>query len=846
MSTERTDIERVSPSAEQIELQDRDYARYQGLQYAEPYVDMFEDQHEAANWSSKLGVVWRAFKKRKWLIIAVTLLVTMGVAAEVSRYRRNYTSSVLLEIRKETNSFLATAPDADPENIVNINTKILMIQSRPLVEDVVRKLGLTEEKRFLDVSNKRSWSQTATSILIRLGLADRSEPDEGLPAIQSGSAGRVKNPTAPLATTPDAEPMESLPDIPKSDASLDRYVAVLQSGLEVSHPRDTQALRISFSHTHPEIAALVANGVAQCFIQRHFKKKTESVNNTSTWLERSTADLKSKMAQAEQALADYTRDHKILPNQGQSLAGNMLLKLHDQLARAETELLLKQSLFDEVNAGRGDRLPEAFSDSKTLELQKHLDEVALTEAQLSASYGPENPKLVEIRRTKALLEQQLADSKIAFQEKVKGDYQRAVRDRAAIAAALERAQAAAAEQDQSAVQYNILKDEAATASGLYKDFLQKTKQASLEVAQQHNNISVIQPALVPKSPDGPTYGVAVLLAFLGSLAGSIGVAVLIEQFDNTIKGVNDVNRYVKLPTLGVIPSIPADPGLLAESNGTKRKGRLSLKAYESQKGAESAGIVKYTSLLTSGGWTPPQNADVAKFTSPNGKYLAAEAYRALRTSVLLSTESRPKTLLFTSSQPGEGKTTTLLNTATCFAQLGGEVLIIDCDLRKPYGKSGLSGRGAIGLSSLLYGTAGIDRAVYKLQTPQLSLLPRGPACPNPAELISSERMKELLRTLSEHYDHILIDSPPLLCATDSVILSTLVDAVLMVVRVGKSTREAVHQSRAMLTAVGANLVGVVLNDIDLRHATNSDFAYYTYSADGKNRTIDGASDILLT
>jgi capsular exopolysaccharide synthesis family protein len=213
--------------------------------------------------------------------------------------------------------------------------------------------------------------------------------------------------------------------------------------------------------------------------------------------------------------------------------------------------------------------------------------------------------------------------------------------------------------------------------------------------------------------------------------------------------------------------------------------------------------------------------------------------------VLLSTDGPPKTLLFTSSEPGEGKTTTVVNAAICFAQLGGSVLIIDSDLRKPYERTRLDSNRTVGLSSFLSGVIGIDEAIRKLDIPHVSLLPCGPPCSNPAELIGSDRMKELLRTLASHYDHILIDSSPLLLATDSVILSTLVDGVILVVRGGQSMREAVYQSRIMLDNVGAKVTGIVLNDIDFRRASYRHFAYYPYHDDGRNRSVDGASDILL-
>ena len=197
--------------------------------------------------------------------------------------------------------------------------------------------------------------------------------------------------------------------------------------------------------------------------------------------------------------------------------------------------------------------------------------------------------------------------------------------------------------------------------------------------------------------------------------------------------------------------------------------------------------------------------------------------------MLLSTAGNPpKTVLITSSQPGEGKTTTVVNTAISLAQLGASVLIIDCDLRKPSAHKVFGVDHSKGLSTYLSRDIDIDGLIIKLQISNLSLLPCGPIPPNPAELISSERMRNLLQTLSERYDHVLIDSPPLIHVTDPVILSSLVDGVILVVHGGKSTRAVTQRARQELTSVGAKVFGVVLNNVDLKRDGYDDYYYHRY------------------
>jgi len=310
---------------------------------------------------------------------------------------------------------------------------------------------------------------------------------------------------------------------------------------------------------------------------------------------------------------------------------------------------------------------------------------------------------------------------------------------------------------------------------------------------------------------------SILAALLLSTAGGVGLAFLLEYLDNTIKTVEDVSRYAQLPALSVIPAIAGN-------------GRRKIVA-------RNAGSLK----SGNGGSLLP-----AEITNQIGSFdsrsSAAEAYRVLRTSVLLSAAGQPpKTILVTSGQPGEGKTTTVVNTAVSLAQLGAKVLVIDCDLRRPTSHKLLGVAHTEGLSTYLSGTVPLDRVIHKLPIFNLALIPCGPIPPNPAELIISDRMKEMLKELQTRFDHILIDSPPLIHVTDPVILSTMVDGVILVVHGGKSTREIVRRARQELSTVGAKIFGVVLNNVDLRRDGYANYdAQRYYSSYTQENSKDSA------
>jgi capsular exopolysaccharide synthesis family protein len=297
----------------------------------------------------------------------------------------------------------------------------------------------------------------------------------------------------------------------------------------------------------------------------------------------------------------------------------------------------------------------------------------------------------------------------------------------------------------------------------------------------------------------------ILIGFIVSLVAGIGLVFLLEYLDNTVKTVEDVSRYTQLPALSVIPAI----------SGRRVK---RLKGAANGNGKSGLALGNGAKLKTD------------RLMALDTNSSAAEAYRVLRTSVLLSSVDRPpKTILVTSGQPGEGKTTTVINTAISLAQLGASVLIIDCDLRKPSVHKALGVDQTTGLSTYLSGKIDVDEAIRKLPITNLSLLPCGAIPPNPSEMISSAKMKQMLQTLGETYDHILIDSPPLLKVTDPVILSTLVDGVILVVHGGKSTREVVRRTRQELSVAGARIFGVVLNNVELNSEAYESYYYEAYS-----------------
>lgn len=747
------------------------------------------DQNSEEEQTVHLRDVLRKIRKHKWLILALVTVVTTLVTIYAYRIKPWYTAATVLEIGKENTMVLKTGEitlndDSDPQYLVNANTKMLTLESAEFYEKVAAELKLEQNPRLNEPEAK-------PGLLARMFGEETSDVASKLKATNT------------------------------EDQRRHQMVAFLKRKTSSELIKNTRALRISFTDEDPKFAAEATNAIGQVFMQQNFDKVTEKFTNSAEWLDTTTRELKAKVEKSEEALAAYTRENEIYATESgsagkgsETLTTSKLTQLHDQYIKAQTERTLKQSLYDQLQAGRLNELPEAFSDPFISDAKKKLAQLQESASEMKVKFGPNHPKMQEANNQIATVTSQIETSRKALIGKLKADFERALKDERSLSSELEKAKGAAINENQAAIKYNILKQDVETARGLYTDFLQKTNQAKAQLAEQNNNIRVIQKAQVPAIPVGPRKTQIVAIAFLLSLGMGIGLAFFLEYLDNTIKTIEDVERYAQLPTLGIIPPVAAAPGLL--KSALKGNREIATQGDGSQLALE----------------VKPNDVQNALVLSLDTHSLAGEAYRALRTSLLLSAAGTPpKTMLITSSQPGEGKSTTTVNTAISLAQLGAKVIIVDCDLRKPSIHKHLDVSPSAGVSNFLSSKSGTEGLIQKLAIPNLDVMPSGPIPPNPAELLSSKRMADLIETLSEEYDHVLIDSPPVINVTDPVILSTMVDGTIMVVHGGKTTRDAVQRARQDLSSVRAKIYGAVLNNVDFKK-DGYDYYYYRYSKYG--------------
>jgi succinoglycan biosynthesis transport protein ExoP len=477
-----------------------------------------------------------------------------------------------------------------------------------------------------------------------------------------------------------------------------------------------------------------------------------------------------------------------------------LSDLSKAATEAETALTQEEALYRMASSGNVDALPAAQNNPVIQGLIKRKSDLSDQYADALNQYGPNFPKVQRLASQQEEVDKDLQKARQNMVDTIQEEYNTAQSRVRLLGGTLDKQKQDANDQAEKLVQYHILVHDAESNKQLYDGLLQKLKEAGITAGLRSSNIRIVDPALIPTAPSRPQKGRNIMLALLVGLVGGIGLAIFREYLDNTVKSPDDIESLTGLPSLAVVPSVP-------EMNGMQ--GRLARLSGDTP---IPAGTNPRVELLS--------------YMQPKSQI--SEAFRALRTSLLLSqADHPPQVILVTSALPREGKTTAAVNLAVTLAQLGDRTLILDSDLRKPGIRRALNltvGKDA-GLSSYLAGVCGLDDVMTPHPTiSNLTALTTGPVPPSPADLLSSHRMREAITDLRRRFKFIVIDSPPIMAATDAVILSALTDGVLLVVRSGSTPKEAFTRSRDLLAAVKCRLLGVVLNAVD----SKAPDYYYSY------------------
>jgi len=688
-------------------------------------------------------------RKHQWLILSFMLAVVSITAIGTFRMQPVYVATSRIEIDRE-------------------NSNILPFQN---TDDYVVDL-----ENYIETQSKILTSETLALQTIRSGILSSQGDSAGDPsasdALATGSLANLKPP----------------PEL-----------AAFLGSLSVKRVPNSRLMDVSFESTIPLQAAQIVNAHIKNFIEQNFQSRYEATTRASTWLTDQLNELKIRVEKAEDARITYERQNQIWAlDDKQNVTTQRLADLNKQLTDAQSERMRKQSMFEFAKAGDIDSVPQIRDNSAVQDLLRKRSDLNTQFIDASTQYGPNFPKVQRLQSQLKEFDVSIDKEKKAVMARLQSEYLEARQREQLLSQALDQQKTEVNQMSERMVQYSILKREAEANKALYDGLLTKLKEAGISAGLRSSNIRVVDPAMVPTYPARPAKTRNIALSFVIGLVGGIGLALLREYMDNTVKSPDDIEALVRLPSLAVVPAF-------SESNGDRSRSKLL-------KGASTNGHDQRIELVA-------QHLPKSQMS---------EAFRALRTSLLLSqADHPPQVILVTSALPREGKTTAAANLAVTLAQLGDRTLLIDADLRKPgIGRLLSLGSGKYaGLSSFLAGVSSLDLVTIQHPAiPNLSAIPTGPLPPNPADLLSSHKLDDAIAELRTKFKFIVIDSPPIMAATDAVILSVKADGVLLVVRSGETPKEAFTRTRDLLSSVKAHLLGVVLNAVD---SSAPDY-YYSY------------------
>jgi polysaccharide biosynthesis transport protein len=728
------------------------------------------------NVAEYLGMV-----RRHWRLVAAFCAVTLAAAGiHFAITPKEYAASATVQIERRSGTPVFGA-DQNPlmENYWDMEyypTQYKLLESRGLAERVVRNLDLASD-----------------------------------PAFNPGAA-LARSRAAKKATADDDE------------ALLGQLAERLRGGLAIEPVRNTQLVTLSYRSANPEFAARAANGFAEAFIDMGIENRFANAGKASSFLAAQINSLKQEIEDKEKQLQSFSRKSDIVTLDPSS---NVLLQrlesLNNDYMTAKKMRIEKEARYNEVLASPKETVADTLSAGMVSGMRT--DQLKLEseyETKLK-TYKPDWPAMVALRSEIEKGRQHIASVVDEMVAKAKGsafaEYQTAQRQEAALQAELNGMKREALDQSGSAVEYGNLKVEVETRRTLLNELLKKQSETEVAARLQDtrdSNIHIIDRALMPGGPFRPSLRQDLIYGLLLGLLLGVGSALLIEFLDRTIKTPEEIERRLLLPTLAVIPDLEDTGrgyGYLA------RYGYGYGRAYGSGYGEAAEGprpkprrtAKAVPALLEKKGGPAGDATQIELVPHERPRTPISEAYRSLRTALLLSSADEIKMVAITSAEASEGKTATAANLAVVLAQLGRQVLVVDCDLRKPRMHQVFKLSNRTGLVNQL--TGGTDPHDMYLPTavPNLYLTPSGTIPPNPSELLASDRMREWLKAARSRFDYVIVDTPPALAVTDATIIGTLTDGIVLTLASGKVTREEARACRDRLKMADIKVLGAVLN-----------------------------------
>ena len=714
----------------------------------------------------------RIIKKRQWVIITFFVVVVVSVTISSFLQKPVYKATARMQIDRDTPNVLSFQEvlSLDGADIDYYQTQYTILKSRTLAKKVLEELGLLQQALQAEPSSGFSIRGMISGTLTLLGLREPLSEEAQL---------RIRE-----------------------QQTIDRFI---NQTIRIEPIKGSRLVDVSAFSTDPSLAAKIANTLVATYIRQNLETKLLASQDAVGWLEGQLEDAQAKVADSEASLLAYKEEHGIISFEDrQNIVMQKLSELNTAVNNARIKRIAVEMQYKQVQdylvTAETDSAAAAMEKLESLSqvinnplIQKLKVELSSLESELSEllkKFRSKHPNVIAIKSQIASVRERINGEVKQIITSFRNDYELALAQEQEMMAALEEQKREALELNQKAIAYSVLEREAESNKRVYDTLLQRTKETSVTEQLETSNIHVIDRAEIPNYPVAPRKKLNIFLAMVVGLTLGVALSFFFEYIDNSIKTPDDIKHYLNIPFLGFIPKV-------AYSNG-----KTSVSRRERHP------------------------ADTVVALDP--KSTVSEAYRSLRTNVMFSSLERGPVMLITSAGPAEGKSITVANLAITMAQSGSRTLIIDCDLRKPrmhriFNIPGNRGGFTEMIANL--GSNGTRVTVKRTKIPNLDIIPCGKIPPNPSELLSSERTKLLIDALSKKYDKILIDSPPINVVTDPVILSQIVGGVIIVIRAGETGRDVIRRARDQILNVNANLIGGVLNSVDMQ---KDSYYYYSY------------------
>lgn len=733
------------------------------------------------------GFMQLIFRRMNWIAASVAIGILMAVVITIMT-RPVYEATAIIELNKSgggsldlgLGNVLSQQVDGDEMGLLtDQQTETAILQGDSLALAVIQRLGLASQPPFLAKTGEIS--------------------EKGLPLDE-----------APQTRT--------------------RMLSIFESGLRVTPIRGTRLIQVTFRSRDPKQAAQIANALIDAYKNQYLETRYQATSEASEWLTKQLSDLKTNVEDSEKKLTDFEKESGILSlnmvptdTQGNSVGEGQIHSvviqkldaLNTELTAAEANRIEKEAIYRLVQSANGDVIlglekdPLAMQSNSTVltqggglsnlqQLRQQQNELQITLATASATYGANNRHLRELQTQMHALDEQVHQEVQEIIKRAQVDFQLAKQTEDELSKRFDQQQAAASKLNEKMVQFAVLSQEAFSRKKLYEDLYTKLQEANVSAGLKATNITIVDPARSQPVPVKPRRQSNIALGMLFGLFVGLSTAYAVDSFDRTVSNPMEVEEITKIPVIGVIPSFEETasvPGLQLPFV-PRRRTEVHATAAEALPGSEPIWMLDH-----------PASAP-------------AEAFRALRTSIMLSRAGGlVKVILITGCTPGEGKSTVTANLAIAFAQHNKRVIIIEADMRRPKLKHGMDFPSKTGLSNVLAGTCSSDEAILRgMFVPTLDILPAGPRPPMPSEMLGSNAFDELLTQLRTRYDIILIDSPPALLVTDAVSISSKADAVIWVAHAGVVTRPYLAHAAHLIERSGMPVIGFVVNRISRKIA----------------------------